>query len=138
MYSSKIIVAANFLFFAVLAVAIIGQSFAPKLPSAQKINIVVVAAAVASPTSSPAPVGHVPTPEAEYQLFYELVKEKIEETMRPAEVLRFINDLKAVSVHIYAKYYAPSSPEMTALRAAAYQGTKKALEEVGLKIWPNI
>ncbi len=79
---------------------------------------------------------YVPTPESEYQIFYDLVKEKLSETKNPAEVLRYVNSLKAVSVREY-KRYAAESVRLRRLRAAIRKAILKAFRESRFNYYPN-
>ncbi len=144
MYNGKVVVFVSFLFFAILLATIVGRRFAHPVEKQKKINpsqfisptIASISISSARVTTHPY-VGYIPTPKEEHQLFYQLVRDEAENGNPPCDLLGFINGLKAVSAHIYLKYYAPNSPEMDSLRAAVRRGIKEALQESGLHIYPN-
>ncbi len=80
---------------------------------------------------------YVPGPASEYQIFYNLVKEKLLETKKPAEVLHYINGLKAVSAPLYLKYYRFDDIKLNEIRAAVRKAVLRAFQESGFYHYPN-
>ncbi len=80
---------------------------------------------------------YVPDPADEYEVFYSLLKEKLSQTRQPEEVLRYVNDLKAVSARLYLEYYRASDPKVRELRAAVREAILKAFQENNFKYYPN-
>lgn len=80
---------------------------------------------------------YVPDPADEYEVFYSLLKEKLSQTRQPEEVLRYVNDLKAVSARLYLEYYRASDPKVRELRAAIRKAVLRAFQEYDFCYYPN-
>ncbi len=80
---------------------------------------------------------YIPTPSAEYKFFYQSIKEKLTETRKPAEILSYVNNLKAVSVRLYLEYYRPSDPKVRELRAAVRKAVLRVFQEYDFCYYPN-